>query len=108
MLASCGSKPVENVQDDTDRLYNQTIKIAAEYADSIRNAPDSAGAMHAYARFNAAIDSLNMSVAPNTDLQLSEGENDTIFLTLMGVMSLFEGKLEELGRPAETGDSITE
>ena len=77
MAGGCvGSRDGES-PDDTDRLYAETVALADRYADSIRRAPDSLAALEAMAGFEQAYDSLNLSVAPNTDFLLNEGENDT-------------------------------
>lgn len=92
---------------DADRLFRETLRISRIYADSIRAASDSAAARSAFERFNAGIDSINFAVAPDTDLLLTEGENDTIYRNLMAVRRIYEDKLNALSRRhIEPADSI--
>lgn len=95
-LPSCGGGSDDETGDDSDRLYHETVRLAHIYADSIRNAPDSAAAMGAFAHFQEKLDTLNFSVKADTDLLLTEGENDTIFLNLQAIRKIYDNKLKAL------------
>ena len=96
-MGACGVKEEEVEDDDTDLLYHSTLKLTKIYADSIKMATDSATASGAFSRFNAELDSLNFRVRPDTDLLLTEGENDTIYANLMTVRKIYDRKMKELG-----------
>lgn len=87
---------------DALRLYSTTCRLVNIYADSIRNAPDSASAIVAFEHLQSELDSLNFSVEPDTDLLLTEGENDTIYMNLMAVRKIYDRRLEQLKRMSET------
>ena len=98
LLTGCGGgSDDESRPSDVKLLYHSIVRLAHVYADSIRMAPDSATAVGAFERFNARLDTINFSVAPDTDLQLTEGENDTIYLNLMAVRRIYDRKLSQLG-----------
>ena len=98
-LTGCGGGGSEEDAgvSDVDRLYYSVNKLIRTYADSLRTAPDSAAVVGAFERFNAQLDTLNFSVAPDTDLLLTEGQNDTIYLNLMGLRHIYDRRLKELG-----------
>ena len=108
LLGSCSRGSEQREADDSGRLYSATMKLIAAFADTISEAPDSAAAIAAYARFHTRLDSINQSVAPNTDMLLTEGQNDTIFIGLMGLMDLYDTRLESLARSHEDVDTDME
>lgn len=100
--ASCRREEQKNERGtDALRLYQSTMRLARIAADSIRNSADSASATEAFERLSNNLDSLNFSVEADTDLMLTEGENDTIFMQLMTVRKIYENKLRSLVRKVE-------
>lgn len=100
MLAGCGKSGDGDQMppDDAYVLYHQTNKLLRQYYDSISQAPDSATAIGAFEHLNSELDSLNFSVEADTDLKLTEGENDTTYRNIIAVRKLYDRKLVEFGR----------
>lgn len=107
LAGGCSERNSER-HDDSDRLYQGTLELAREYADSISFATDSASLERAFERFNLLLDSLNFTVEPDTDLMLSEGENDTVTRTVLSLRDLYETRKKEIERGAtdSLNDSI--
>lgn len=106
-LASCGGSSDREAQvDESDRLYRETVRIARTYSDSIRMGADSAAVEDAFLRANLLIDSLNFSVAPDTDLLLTEAENDTIIKCLSRLVDTYHTRLADLGARQAEPDTI--
>lgn len=87
----------EKVPDETDRLFRETIRLAEQYADSIRLSSDSASSVAIFHRFNTKLDSLNNTVPPDTDLLFTKDENDRMYAKLMEVRRLYEQKMIPFG-----------
>lgn len=104
VLCSCGKVESAPGQDDSETLYRQTVELAGSYARRIAAAPDSAAVDSLFGRFNEVYDSLNMSVAPNTDLLLAGGRNDTIMMALDALLGARAGRLEELAVVPESSE----
>lgn len=99
IVSACGVREEGDSREhrqEARRLYSETLRMARTYTDSLKAAPDSATATAAFGRFNTNLDSLSMTVEPNTDLLLTEGENDTIIIMLTAVRRAYEERLEEL------------
>lgn len=94
LAGACTGKPVEEKPDDTDRLFHETLNLVKIYSDSIKGAPDST-LNGIYLRFMTRLDSLNFAVEADTDLQLTEGENDTIYSKLMELDSIYRARLSQ-------------
>lgn len=96
LTCSCGGKEETGIRDDSDLLYGSTVRVARQYADSLRAASDSAAVIEAFNRFNTVLDSINFSVEANTDLLLTEAENDTLYREIMKVKEIYLERLEAL------------
>ena len=100
VLAGCGKSGDGDRMppDDAYLLYHKTNRLLRQYYDSISQAPDSATAIGAFEHLNSELDSLNFSVEADTDLKLTEGENDTTYRNIIAVRKLYDRKLVEFGR----------
>ena len=110
-LCACGSgNEEEQGPDEATLLYRKTLALTRLYTDSLRLAPDTMSVQEVFKRFNAAYDSLNLSVAANTDLELGEDRNDTIVIALdrlletrrQRLQSLYRHPIDTLPQPAST------
>ena len=104
ILCSCGKVESAPGADDSESLYRQTVEMAGSYARRIAAAPDSAAVDSLFGRFNEAYDSLNMSVAPNTDLLLAGGRNDTIMMALDALLGARRERLSQLSENSENSE----
>lgn len=93
LLCACSEGKVVESHPDADRLYADTRRLVAVYSDSLEAAADSAEVEALFTRFQQRLDSLNFSVPPDTDLQLTEGRNDTLFVDIMGLRDLYRRRL---------------
>lgn len=106
LLTACGaSGEQEEASDDSDRLYHESLTLIASYTDSLRNAPDSTAVNEKFQRFQQELDSLNRTVAPDTDLLLTEGENDTLYMRLTSLVELYNSRLKVLEQPGDSVDN---
>ena len=98
-VLSCGKKATEEeVPDEQITLYHQTLRLIQVYSDSLKYAVDSVETIDIFSRFNSKLDSLNFTVSPDTDLKLSEGENDTLFNCIQKIRHYYDDKLLMLAK----------
>lgn len=99
-LCSChnrdGNTSEDAIPDQASELYESTLRLISLYTDSIEHATDSTQVEDIFARFNARLDSLNFAVPPDTDLRLSEGENDTLYINIENLRHLHDSRLRGL------------
>ena len=96
VTSSCSTAPSAPEPDDSDRLYSGSLSILRAAADSIAAASDSVEARAIFARANSRLDALALSVAPDTDLLLTEGENDTLFMEVTRLRSVLATRFSSL------------
>lgn len=78
IFASCSSHDNKQDFDVAHQLFEKTIRMTEGYIDSISNAPDSAALQKLAEHFDDRIATLNYQFPPDTDLLMSEDENDSI------------------------------
>lgn len=99
LLGSCGGKQEEtSVPDDATLLYHNILTLISEYSDSISHTTDSLTTQEMLTRFNSKLDSLNFAVPSDTDLELSEGENDTIFQQIENLRRIYDSQLKGMAK----------
>lgn len=107
-LVACSSPETREVPDESAKLYAESMKLIRRCRTEIQAAPDSTTADSIYKAFIANLDSINFAVPANTDLQLSEDENDTLFMKLTELKKAYKNRLKGFGKQisAEETDSI--
>lgn len=76
---SCSHKEEDTLRPAARELFMQTRSLLSAYSDSIVHAADSASLARIDLHFQERLTSINSAVPPNTDMHLTQGENDTIY-----------------------------
>lgn len=101
------SRPTDNKERDTAvALYKENINLLRIYIDSMKNATDSATVFNIGENFDKAMVALHYAYPSNTDLNISEGENDTIILLTERLISIRDSLLYSFGHSPLTTDTI--
>lgn len=98
VLSGCSEKAPTPQQEAVPGLYSGTIKILHSYNDSLSRANDSATVLRLMDNLLVKLTRLNFELPPNTDLELSEDENDTIYKLTSKIIALRDKRLSSLSR----------
>lgn len=90
---ACTENRTGNSPHYGNQLYRKSVVLVKQYMSKIEAAPDSASIDSLFACYRDAVDSLNYSFPPDTDLRLSEGQNDTLILYSKRIVELYRKKL---------------
>lgn len=77
-LSSCVGKKNNSLPDESGELFKKSEQLIRLYIDSITTAKDSTGLINIISNFDSKITNLNYSFPPDTDLKMSEQENDSL------------------------------
>lgn len=77
-VGACGISSEDTPAKLARELYEKTLKLNATYTDSMRVAKDSATVLRLSKDYETALTNLNFEYPADTDLEMSEGENDTL------------------------------
>lgn len=88
LLNSCGSAENQEKPDTSDLLFLKSVALIKQYTDSINNCSDSLSLQYLIRNFDNKITALNFEFPPDTDLGMSEEENDSLITLFKQMKSL--------------------
>lgn len=80
LFASCSNNEERKDRREARHLFVSTFNLTAAYCDSMKLATDSAAVIRLDNDYQEKLTRLNLSVSPETDALLTEGENDTLYM----------------------------
>lgn len=98
LSGACGRNDKNKNFDVAHQLFEKCTRITEAYIDSISNAPDSAVVHRMSDHFDEHMATVNYQFPANTDLLLSEEENDSLIRMHKRLTRVRMNKLEALGK----------
>ncbi len=98
VMTSCGKTSENNLDKEARDLFENSVRLIKSYSDSLKTARDTARIDELASRFDNRMTALNFKYPADTDLSLSEEENDSLIRLITGIAELKKKRLEELGR----------
>lgn len=77
-FSSCGNVKTDNGEAMADQLFEKSANVIKGYTDSLANVADSATLRRLKDGFNEKMSKINFQFPADTDLKLSEEENDSL------------------------------
>lgn len=106
-LSSCSHRDSKNDHAMAEQLFIKSVKLITAYTDSIGNTTDSTAFNRMRNEFDEKLAKVNFQFPPDTDLSLTEEENDSLVRLLEKLRNVIIEKDKNL-IPADTvTDSIT-
>lgn len=105
--ASCTGSNDRKDRTDVLRLFSEIVALTENYTKRISAAPDSATWVETSMQFEDRLEKINFSFPADTDLLLSEGQNDTISRLINAYVKVRDERLNVLLHPVSPSDSIT-
>ena len=104
-LLSCHRNNNEGNHEVARQLFMKSMYLTEKYIDSLEQAKDSAALNRIVENFNLKITSVNYEFPPDTDLDLSEEENDSLIRMFKRIDSTVGKKLKSFAEKT-ANDSI--
>lgn len=106
-ISSCSENNEDSQREAARNLYEKSVKLGRLYCDSMSHAKDSAEVVRLDAAYEAALTKLNFDFPAETDLGISEGENDTLHIYSARYIHLRDSILLVFGNKIHlAGDTI--
>lgn len=105
ILFSCHGHNNQGNHEVARQLFMKSMYLTEEYIDSLEHAKDSAAVNRMVENFNLKITTVNYQFPPDTDLDLSEEENDSLIRMFKRIDSTVSNKLKAFAGQM-TNDSI--
>lgn len=104
-VISCGNKKESRRSGDADVLFTQSVNLLNQITQQLTFAKDSLSVDSLSDLFEKKIVEINFSVSPETDLNLTEQENDSLSNLYRKYLSIKSAKLIEFS--ITYNDSVT-
>ena len=108
-LGACAEKQTDTLSPEARALFRESAAHIRAYTDSMGKVNDTLSWVTIDRRFEERLAKINFKFPPDTDLRLSQGENDTLYsLTVRYVNARAEARKRILKGPAPiAADSVT-
>lgn len=109
MCLSCSRRHEPISHEDAGKMFEKSINLLILYTDSISNAADSTqveGLLNAY---EYKINAINFEFPPDTDLRLTEEENDSLIKMTDRLVAARKERLKHFSQPPviNVSDSVS-
>ena len=108
MLAGCSQEKQKKDRSDADDMFRSISALVENYTGKVASAPDSASWAQVCIEFEDSLDRISFSYPPDTDMLLTEGQNDTVFALMQEYSKTREDRIGELLHPVIESDSIAD
>lgn len=106
VMVSCGKKQETEDYTEAAQLFENSATLLTDFTNQIRMSKDSLIVDSLSELLDKRLTEINFSVPPQTDLKLSEQDNDSLYVLMKNFRSAKKLRLEELSRI--TVDSVPE
>ena len=106
LLQACGHRENAESTEDARELFAQSAETLLKTIRETKNVTDSAGLDSLMENVEKRLITINFSVPPETDLKLTEQENDSLYHLMRMLQTLNIQKLEEFAKKKYENDSI--
>lgn len=105
--SGCTKEKQKQDRSDATQMYERICKLTKEYTDRLEAAPDSADWAAVCSEFEDKLDKISFSYPPDTDLLLTEGQNDTIHNLMQEYVKIREDRIHGILHPVLELDSLS-
>ena len=102
----CTQEKNRKDRSQAEEMYGQICKLVKEYTDRLEVAPDSADWAEVCTEFEEKLDKISFSYPPDTDLLLTEGQNDTIHALMQDYVRVRGERIHGLMHPMTEADTL--
>lgn len=101
----CTKEKSRKDRSEATAMYERICKLTVEYTEKLEAAPDSADWASIGAEFEEKLDKISFSYPPDTDLLLTEGQNDTIHELMQEYVKARVERIHGILHPLAEADS---
>lgn len=108
LIALAGCRSESKVKDRTEatEMFGRIVALTEEYTDKMTNVSDSAEWSELGKEFEDKLDKINFSYPPDTDLLMTEGQNDTITALMAEYVNARDRRFRFIIRPYVPVDTV--
>lgn len=104
----CSQEKKTYDRSDANEMFGKICNLTKEYTGKLTESPDSSTWAATCAEFEDKLDKINFSYPPDTDLLLTEGQNDTIHALMLEYINARDERIHNILHPIIEIDSISD
>ena len=105
---ACTQEKKNTDRHEADEMFRRICKLTEEYTCKLEAAPDSADWAALCTEFEEKLDKISFSYPPDTDLLLTEGQNDTIHFLMQEYVKTRGERIDGIMHPEPEIDSLSD
>lgn len=105
-FTNCSKETKHKDRSQAKDMYERICKLTKDYTEKVADTSDSASWAATCAEFEDKLDKVNFNYPPDTDLLLTEGQNDTIYSLMLAYLEARDGSIHRILHPVVETDSI--
>lgn len=106
LASSCAQESKKKDRSEATDMFRRITALTRNYTSRLSEATDSASWAEVCKEFEDSLDKINFSYPPDTDLLMTEGQNDTIHEAMLAYIDMREKIIHDILRPALPVDSL--
>ena len=106
IAAGCSKENSRKDRSEASAMFQRIYALTGSYTKKLSEAPDSADWAQMCREFEDSLDKINFSYPPDTDLLLTEGQNDSIHALLEEYRRVRDERIHEILHPYVAPDTI--
>lgn len=107
-ISGCSKEKKYTDRSDAKEMFERICKLTRDYTDILANSPDSSSWAKATGEYEEKLDKINFSFPPDTDLLLTEGQNDTIHTLMLAYIKARDERIHDILYPIAEVDSLVD
>ena len=107
-LYGCTQEKKSKDRSGANEMYERICKLTVEYTEKLQAADDSASWETTCRDFEDKLDKITFSYPPDTDLLLTEGQNDTINTLLQEYVEARDRRIHGITHPIPVADTLVD
>ncbi len=108
MTVGCTSEKQKKDRTEAEDMFRNISILVSHFTTKVETAPDSASWAKVCVEFEDSLDKISLSYSPDTDLLLTEGQNDTIQSLIQAYLTAKNSRINEIMHPVVEEDSISD
>lgn len=106
IVSGCTQEKKYKDRSEADEMFNRICKLTIDYTEKLTDSPDSAEWAKSCKEFEEKLDKISFSYPPDTDLLLTEGQNDTIHSLMLEYVKARDERIHAILNPIVELDSL--
>ena len=108
LLSVCGCRTETKTVDRSgaSEMYARMSRLTENYTKKLASVSDSASWANLCKEYEDSLDKISFSYPPDTDLLMTEGQNDSVHKLMEEYIRIREEKIEEILHPYLPADTI--